>query len=166
MLLSRCLWPCIVNIRWREITDKMQLIRCSLSDFLSQHVSGIIMPIIRRIRPCRTARSVLPGCVGCGLVELRRKLCALCDSYCWLTLSHSSRRSSTRTQPTHPGRTPHAVRHGRILRMMGIMMPETCWDRKFDNKHWSSCILSVLSLFTLKACYSGYSRAVIVRTEI
>ena len=113
-----------------------------------------------------TACGVLPGCVGCGLVELRRKLCALCDSYCWLTLSHSSRRSSTRTQPTHPGRTPHAVRHSRILRMMGIMMPETCWDRKFDNKHWSSCILSVLSLFTLKACYSGYSRAVIVRTEI
>jgi hypothetical protein len=29
-------------------------------------------------------------------------------------------------QPTHPGRTPHAVGHGFILRMMGIMMPETC----------------------------------------
>ena len=32
-------------------------------------------------------------------------------------------------QPTHPGRTPHAVGHGLILLMMGIMMPETCWDR-------------------------------------
>ena len=30
--------------------------------------------------------------------------------------------------------------------MMGIMMPETCWDRKFDNKHRISCILLVLSL--------------------
>jgi len=42
---------------------------------LSQHVSGIIMLIIRRTRPC----GVLPGCVGCGLVELRREQCALCD---------------------------------------------------------------------------------------
>jgi len=33
---------------------------------LSQHVSGIIMPIIKRIRPCPTACGVLPGCVGCG----------------------------------------------------------------------------------------------------
>jgi len=29
-------------------------------------------------------------------------------------------------QPTHPGRTPHAVGYGLILLMMGIMMPETC----------------------------------------
>ena len=28
-------------------------------------------------------------------------------------------------QPTHSGRTPHAVGHGLILLMMGIMMPET-----------------------------------------
>ena len=61
----RFLWPCIVNIRWREGTNKMQLIRCLLSNFLSQHVSGIIMPIIRRIRPCPTACGVLPECVGC-----------------------------------------------------------------------------------------------------
>jgi len=44
----------------------MQLIRCLLSNFLSQHVSGIIMPIIGRIRPFPTACGVLPGCVGCG----------------------------------------------------------------------------------------------------
>jgi len=62
----RFLWPCIVNIRWRERTNKMQLIWSLLSNFLSQHVSGIIMPIIRRIRPCPTACGVLPGCVGCG----------------------------------------------------------------------------------------------------
>ena len=45
-----------------------------------------------------------------------------------------------------PGRTPHAVGHGHILLMMGIMVPETCWDRKLDNKHRISCILLVLSL--------------------
>jgi len=32
-------------------------------------------------------------------------------------------------QPTHPGRTSHAVGHGLILLTMGMMMPETCWDR-------------------------------------
>jgi len=53
-------------LRWRERTNKMQLIRCLLSNFLSQHISGIIMPILRRIRPFSTACGVLPGCVGCG----------------------------------------------------------------------------------------------------
>jgi len=62
----RFLWPCIVNIRWRERTNKMQLTRCLLSNFMSQHVSDIIMTIIRRIRPCPTACGVLPGCAGCG----------------------------------------------------------------------------------------------------
>ena len=157
-LCFRFLWPCIVNVMWRERTNKKQLIQCLLSNFLSQHVLGIITPIITRIRPCPTSCGVLPGCVGCGgcgLVELRHEMCALCYSYrstAEQQLSHSAhglRRSSTRPQPpqpTHPGRTPHAVGHGLILLMMGIMMPETCWDRKFDNKHWISCILLVLSL--------------------
>jgi len=134
----------------------MQLIRCLLSNFLSQHVSGIIMLITKRIRPCPTACSVLPGCVGHGLVELHRELCALCGSY-RLTVSHSAHSSwscvvscvhcvkvtvrlfhtvhtahdaapqdHSQPQPTHPGRTPHAVGHHLILLMMGIMMPETC----------------------------------------
>jgi hypothetical protein len=58
------MWQYVV--RWRERTNKMQLIQRLLSNFLSQHVSRIIMPIITRIRPCLTACSVLPGCVGCG----------------------------------------------------------------------------------------------------
>ena len=49
-------------------------------------------------------------------------------------------------QPTHLGRTPHSVGHGLILLMLGIIMPKTCCDRKFDNKHQISCILLVLSL--------------------
>ena len=28
-------------------------------------------------------------------------------------------------------RTPYAVIHGLVLLLMGIMMPETCWDRSF-----------------------------------
>jgi len=125
----RILWPCIVNIRWREGTNKMQLIRCLLSIFLSQHVSGIVMPIIKNIRPCSATCGFLPGRVGCGWLWS-------CGAASW----ESSRRSSTE------GRTPHALGHGLILLMMSIMMPETCWDRKFDNKHRIGCILFFLSL--------------------
>jgi len=108
----------------------MQLIQCLLSNFLTQHVSGIIMPIIRRIRPCPTACGVLSGCVGCGLVELRHELCALCESYCSTHTVHTAHNAApqdhSQPQPTHPDRTPHAVGHGIILLMMGIMMPKTC----------------------------------------
>ena len=58
------------------------------------------------------------GCAGCGCVELRRKLCALCESYC-----------SSRT-------VTHTVIHGLVLLMMGIMMPETCWDRSLIINIW------------------------------
>jgi len=122
-----------VNIRWRERTNKMQLIRCLLSNFLSQHVSGIIMPIIRRKWPRPIACGVLSGCVGCG--------------WLWSCGTHDAApQDHNKPQATNPGRTPHAVGRGIFLLMMGIMMPETCWDRKFDNKHRISCILLVLSL--------------------
>jgi len=148
----RFLWRCIVNIRWRERTNKMQLIRCLLSNFLSQHVSGIIMPIIRGIRPCATACGVLLGFVGCDrLWSCGAASWAVCTVWKLLydsvyTAHDAAPQDHSRPQPTHPGRTPHAVAHGLILLMMGIMMPETCWDRKFDNKHRISCILLVLSL--------------------
>ena len=64
------------------------------------------------------------GCDGCGCVELGRELCA--------NHSHHNR-----------CRTPYAAVHTLVLLMMGIMMPETCWDKKFDNKHQISCILLV-----------------------
>ena len=86
----------------QDATNSMFVIK-----LLSEHVSGIIMPIIRRIRPCPTACGVLPGCVRYG----------------WLWLC------GTASQPTHPVGTPHAVGHGLTLLMMGIMMPETCSDR-------------------------------------
>jgi len=45
----------------QDVTNSVFII-----ELLSQHVSAIIMPIIRRIRPCPTACVVLLGCVGCG----------------------------------------------------------------------------------------------------
>jgi len=146
-----------MNIRWRERTNKMQLIRCLLSNFLSQHVLGIIMPISRRIRPCLTACGVLLGYVGCGwqwscgaaswAVCTVWKLLLDNSNFHTVHTAHSAApQDHSQPQPTHPGRTPHAVGHDFILLMMGIMMPKTCWDRKFDNKHQISCILLVLSL--------------------
>jgi len=63
-----------------------------------------------------------------------------------VTVHKAASQDHSQPQPTHPGRTPHAVEHGLILLMMCITMPETCWDRKFDNKHRISCILLVPSL--------------------
>jgi len=113
----------------------MQLISLFIIELLSQHVSGIIMPIIRRIRPCPTACGVLPGCVGCGWQWSCGSAKILADP-----------QDHCQPQPTHPGRTPHAVGHGLILLMMGIMMPETCWDRSSIINNEISCILLVLSL--------------------
>jgi len=45
-------------------------------------------------------------------------------------------------------RTPYAVVHGLVLLMMGIMMPETCWDRSLiiNIELVASCWLLSLSL--------------------
>ena len=96
----------------------MQLISLFIIKPLSQHVSGIIMPIVRSIRPRPTACGVLPGCVGCGWLWLcGAASCTVCSR---LTMQIH------KTTAYKPDRTPHAVGHGLILLTMGIMMPETC----------------------------------------
>ena len=48
--ICRFLWPCIVSKLWSEIENQQDAtVRCLLS-ILSQHISGIIMPIFRRTR--------------------------------------------------------------------------------------------------------------------
>ena len=76
---------------------------------------------------------------------------------CVHTAHDAAPQDHSQPQPTHPGRTPHTVGHGLILLMMDIMMSETCWDRKFDNKHRIICILLVLSLHPIKwwFCFSS-----------
>ena len=90
----------MLSIRWRERNQQGATNPMFIIKLLSQHVSGIIMPIIRRIRPCTTAYGVL-------------------HLLCWLWLCGAANHC----------RTPYAVVHGLILLMMGIMMPETFWDR-------------------------------------
>ena len=121
---------------------------------LSQHVSVTIMPIIRRIRPSPTACGVLPGCIGCGLLWF-------CGAASWtvstvwrllfdtvLTAHDADPQDHSQPQPTHPGRTPHAVGHGLILLMMGIMVTETCWDRSLiiNIELVASCWFSLFTL--------------------
>jgi len=65
-------------------------------------------------------------------VKVTVQLCALCEGYCSNSNLHTVHtthdavpKHHSQLQSTHPGRTPHAVGHGLILLMMGIMMPET-----------------------------------------
>ena len=44
---------------------------------LTQHVSGIIMPIVRRTDYVNNCMWIMPGCVGSSRAELGHELCAL-----------------------------------------------------------------------------------------
>ena len=71
------------NAWWREVNQQDATNRMFIIKLLSQYVSGIIMPIIRRTRPCITAYNVLHWLCWLWLcVQLGRKLCALCEGYC------------------------------------------------------------------------------------
>jgi len=61
-------------------------------------------------------------------VELGRKLCALCEGYCSNSNLHTVH-TAYDPAPHNQCRTPYAVVHDLVLLMMGIMVPETCWDR-------------------------------------
>ena len=82
---------------------------------LNQHVSGIIMPIIRRTDYVNNCMWSMPGCVGCSRAELGHELCALCGS--WYTNFHK-----VHTWKVHIC----SCLHKSVLLTMGIMMPETC----------------------------------------
>jgi len=50
IFIFRFLWPCIVSKLWRERENQQDATISCLLSTLSQHVSGIIMPIFRRTR--------------------------------------------------------------------------------------------------------------------
>ena len=54
----RFLRPCIMSVGWSERNQQDATIPMFITKLLSQHVSDIIMPIIRRTRPCTTAYGV------------------------------------------------------------------------------------------------------------
>jgi len=114
------------NVGWREINQQYATNPMFIIKLTSQHVSSIIMPIIRRTRPCITAYGVLHWL--CCLW-----LCELCEGYCSNSNLHTVHTAYDPAPHNHSQhnqcRTPYAVIHGLVLLMMGVMMPETCWDR-------------------------------------
>ena len=104
------------SLGWREKTNKMQLIWCLLSNFYLDMFWASLCP------SSGEQDRLLPHMVLCaGCVELG---CKLCDS------AHSLQPSSPHYHSQHKQcRTPYAVIHGLVLLMMGITVPETCWDR-------------------------------------
>ena len=55
----RLLWPCIMNVGWRERNQQDATNPMFVIKLLSEHVSGIIMLIIRRTRVCTAAYGAL-----------------------------------------------------------------------------------------------------------
>ena len=125
---------------------------------LSQHVSGIIMPIFTRTRPCVTARGVLRWFCWMWLVavvECCVVRCVHCEGYCSNSNLHSEHcvtftvlapynaAPHNRYQP-HPTEPAQHTKCSLDLLKMGIMMPETYWE-SIDNKHLivASCWFSI-----------------------
>ena len=89
---------------------------------LSQHVSGIIMPIIRRKRVFTAAYGVLHWWL-CGAGT--RPVCTV-----KVTVTFTVHTACVPAPHNHSHhyqcRTPYAAVHTLVLLMMGIIMPETC----------------------------------------
>ena len=98
----------------QDATNLMFIIK-----LLSQHVSGIIMPIIRRTRLCTAAYGVLHWLWWLWLCGAGMR------AVCTVTVTVTPQNHSHHNQC----RTPHAAVHTLVLLMMGIMMSETCWDK-------------------------------------
>ena len=126
----RFLWPCIMNVGWRERNQQDATNSMLIIKLLSQHVSGVIMPIIRRTRPCTTAYGVLHWLCWlwvCGAASWA--VCTVWKSNSNFHTVHTAHDPAPHNHSQHNQcRTPYAVVHGLVILMMGIMMPETCWD--------------------------------------
>jgi len=90
------MWPCILNIKWR-----VRPTRCNklwfINNPLAQHVSGIIMPILRSAGHTLLHMVFSTACAGWSLGKPASRLKTICSNI-WPALL-----------------------------IMGIMMPETCW---------------------------------------
>jgi len=90
---------------------------------LSQHVSGIIMPISGEQDRVSLHMVFCTGCAGCGCVKLGCELCALCEqsNSNLLTVRTAYNVAPHNHSQHNQCRTPY----GLVILMMGIMMPET-----------------------------------------
>ena len=97
---------------------------------LSQHVSGIIMPIVRRTRVCTAAYGVLHWLWWLRLCGAGTRAVCTVNSRTVTFTVHTPRVPAPHNHSHHyQCRTPYAAVHTLVLLMMGIMVPETCWDK-------------------------------------
>ena len=117
----------------------------------SEHVSGIIMLSISRRRPCTTACGVLHWLCWLWLCGAgTRAVCTVWKLLLDFHTVHTARVTAPHNHSQHNQcSTPHAVVHGLVLLMTGIMMPETCSDGSWiiNIRLVASCWF--FSLFTL-----------------
>jgi len=156
----RFLWPCIVSKLWSERENQQYAtVRCLLST-LSQHVSGIVMPIFRRTKTvcyCTwCAALVLLDVVGSGCGALPcgvRALWRLLFDFTVLTPYNSAPHNRYQPHPAEPAQHTTCSNTRLVLLKMGIMMSETCWG-SIDNKHltvaycWFSLSLHPFTSYT------------------
>jgi len=116
----RILWLCIVKVGWRERNQQDATNLMFIIKLLSQHVSGIITPIIRRTRPCTTAYGILHW-------------------LCWPWLCGAGTRA---TASINQCRTPYAVPQSWSPED-GQIDARNMLRYKFDNKDQISCILFI-----------------------
>jgi hypothetical protein len=73
----------------------------------------------------------MPGCAGCGCVEPWCRQCALFESCCPTAVEvHTAHTTAPHNHSQHNQASSHEVLTSivLVLLMMGIMMPEICWD--------------------------------------
>ena len=87
----------------------MQLIRCLLSNFYLNIFRTSLCPSSGEQDRGLPHMVFCTGCAGCGWLQLHTT-----------TVNHNQHNQC---------RTPYVIVHGLVLLMMGIMMPETCWDK-------------------------------------
>ena len=120
-------------IGWRQRNQQAATNLKFIVKLLSQHVSGIIMPIYRRTRVCTAA---------CGVLHW----------LCWLWLCGVEARAPHNHNQYSRCRTPYAIVYSLVLLKMGIMMPETCWGSSLiiNIRLVASCwLLSLQPMFTM-----------------
>jgi hypothetical protein len=144
------MWPCIIKlgkVKNQPDATHMKFIQCSLA----QHVSGIIMPIIKSTIQWTTAFDVQHW--YCRLGPSEAGLLAVCTVWKLFFDFHTVHTASIPAL-LNPRRqyqcwTSNAAVRYIVLLMMGILMPETCWAKE----HWMNFICVASSwLFTLPTC--------------
>ena len=146
------LWPCIMNVEWRDRNQQDATNLMFIIKLLSQHVSDIIMPIIRRTRVCTAACGVLHWLWWLWLCGAGTQ--AVCIVKVNVRLVHTACVPAPHNHSHHNQcRTPYAAVHTLVLLMMGIMMSETCWDKSLiiNIRLVASCWF--FSIFTLPPKY-------------